>query len=312
MPPGLKTLAAVAAAAAMVGAAVIGRSALDTKSERDGLRLTVVCDPQAKAFCEAAAAADDRLTLKIETPDVTTKRLTGLDPGERPDFQAWVSAGPWLQMAVSDPAISAMPINVNYVASTPVVFLTLRSQKFDCGKPPAGCLPLPAQPPAVPPRSPIAVGLPPPRRSGIGLAGLTQIVLARSQISATDLDLSAIQTGKAADAINALIGHTNPRAGLEQLNANFSGANPLVTIRAAAPPLGERAAVVTSEPAVRVVLHVGFLGDNARMPLSGSEPGGRALAKAAIDAGWDQPGDPSGGLPDPGVLAALQDAWPRS
>ncbi len=45
MPPGLKTLAAVAAAAAMVGAAVIGRNALDTKSERDGLRLTVVCDP---------------------------------------------------------------------------------------------------------------------------------------------------------------------------------------------------------------------------------------------------------------------------
>jgi len=312
MPPGLKTLAAVAAAVAMVGAAIVGRNALDTKTERDDLRLTVVCDPLAEAFCRAAAAADDRLTIKVESPEVTTKQLTGLNPGERPDFQAWVSAGPWLQMAVSDPATSAMPINVSYVASTPVVFLTLRSQKFDCGKPPAGCLPLPAQPPSVPPRSPIAVGLPPPRRSGIGLAGLTQIVLARSQIGATDLDLSAIQTGKAADAINALVGHTNPGAGFEQLNANFSGANPLVTIKAAAPPLGERTVMVTSEPAVRVVLQVGFLGDKARMPLSGGEPAGRALAMAAIDAGWDQPGDPSGGLPDPGVLAALKDAWTGS
>ena len=75
MSPGLKSLAALVAAAAMVGAAVFGRGALETKKERDDLRLTVACDPLARAFCEAAAAADPRVTVRVEAPDVTTKRL---------------------------------------------------------------------------------------------------------------------------------------------------------------------------------------------------------------------------------------------
>jgi len=298
MSPVLKTLGSLAAAAAMVGAAVVGRNALDTKSERDGLRLTVVCDPAAEAFCQAAAAADDRLTVKVESPDVTTKRLVGLEPGERPDFQAWVSLGPWLQMAVGRSGSTA-PTDVAYVASTPVVLLTLKNQRFDCGKPPAGCLPLGGS---------TSVGLPSPRSSGIGLAGLAQIALARSGIGVADLDRSAIERGPAADAITALEGRTKPSAGLEQLNVNFSGANPLVTTKAAAAAAADRAKLVTSDPAVRVVLQVGLLVDSASMPLSGGEPAGRALARAALDAGWDPVSDPAGGLPEPGVLAALQDA----
>jgi len=301
MSPALKSLAAVVAAAAMVGAAIVGRGALETKKERDDLRLTVACDPLAEAFCRAAAAADPRLTIKVEGPEVTTKRLVDLPAGERPDIQAWVSAGPWLQMADGRRAGQA-PLQraVTAVASTPVVLVTRTGQNLgSCGKPPAGCLPLPRN----------QVGLASPRRNGVGLAGLAQIVLARTGTRAADLDRNAIETGEGAAAVDALAAATNPRAGFEQLNANFAQANPLVTTKAAAAPASGRASIVPSDPAVRVVLQVGILDDTARLPLGAGEPAGRALQKAATDAGWEPPGDPGGGLPDPGVLAALQDAW---
>ena len=301
MSPGLKSLAAVVAAAAMVGAAILGRGALETKKERDELRLTVACDPLVRTFCEAAAAADPRLTVKVEAADVTTKRLVDLPAGERPDIQAWVSVGPWLQMA--DGRRSGQGRlqrgDPHFVAATPIVLVTRPDQKFACGKPPAGCLPLPRS----------SVGLPSPRSSGVGLAGLAQVVLATTGTSAADLDRSIIESASAAAVIDALERQTNPNAGLEQLNANFAQANPLVTTRAAAAPVGSRAAVITSDPVVRTMLQVGLLDETARLPLSGDEPAGRALAKAASDAGWGPPGDPSGDLPDPGVLAALQDAW---
>ncbi|CAA9262902.1 MAG: hypothetical protein AVDCRST_MAG76-2992 [uncultured Acidimicrobiales bacterium] len=302
MSPGLKSLAAVVAAAAMVGAAVVGRGALDTKNERDDLRLTVACDPLARAFCESAAAADPRLTVKVEAPDVTTKRLVGLSAGERPDVQAWVSVGPWLQMADGRrPGQARLQRGEpDFVSSTPLVLVTRTNQNLgSCGRPPAGCLPLPTHP----------VGLPSPRSSGVGLAGLAQVVLATTGTAAADLDRSVIESGSAVGVIDALERRTNPNAGLEQLNANFAQANPLVTTGAAAAPAGNRASVVSSDPAVRAVLQVGLLDEAARVPMGGAEPAGRALARAAAEAGWDPPGDPAGGLPDPGVLAALQDAW---
>ncbi len=302
MSPGLKSLAALVAAAAMVGAAVVGRGALETKKERDDLRLTVACDPLAQAFCEAAAAADPRVTVKVEAPDVTTKRLVGLQAGERPDIQAWVSVGPWLQMADGRrPGQARLQRgDPHFVSSTPLVLVTRAGQRLDaCGKPPAGCLPLPRS----------SVGLPSPRSSGIGLAGLAQVVLAATGTAAAELDRSVIESGSAVPVIDALERATNPTAGLEQLNANFAQANPLVTTQAAAAAVGSRAAVIPSDPPVRAVLQVGLLDETARLAMGGSGPAGRALAKAATDAGWGPPLDPAGGLPDPGVLAALQDAW---
>ena len=304
MSPMLKTLGSLAAAAAMVGAAVVGRNALDTKSERDGLRLTVACDPVAEAFCRAAAAADPRITLQIESPEKTTKALGAVEAGERPTIQAWVSVGPWLQMADGRrpgqaPLQKGPPI---VVAETPLVLATRRGQTLGpCpGKPPAGCLPLPRS----------RLGLASPRSSGVGLAGLAQIVLAQSGIPVADLDRSAIESGPAATAIDAVARAVDPDDGLgRQLAASFSLANPVVTTQAAAAPVADRVAVVTSDPPVRAVLQVGFLDEAARLPLSSGDPAGRALAKAATDAGWGPPGQPSGGLPDPGVLAALQDAW---
>lgn len=301
MSPGLKSLAALLAAAAMVAAAIVGRGALDTKKERDDLRLTVACDPLAETFCRAAATADSRITIRVERPDETTKRLVELPDGGRADIQAWVSVGPWLQMADGRRSGQApLQRDVVYAASSPIVLVTRTGQNLgSCGKPPAGCLPLPSN----------SVGLPSPPTSGVGLAGLAQIVLARTGVAAADLDRSAIESGPAATIIDEVGRRTNPRAGLEQLNAGFSQANPLVTTQAAAAPAAGRAAVITSEPPVRAVLQVGLLDDKAGPPLSDREPGGRALAKAATDAGWGAAGDPTGGLPDPGVLAALQDAW---
>lgn len=304
MPPGLKTLAALAAAAAMVSAAIVGRAALDTKSKSDDLRLTVVCDPLAESFCQAAAAADDRLTIKVESPDVTTKRLTGVGAGERPDFQAWVSVGPWLQMA-DGRRVGQAPLQQSAVplASSRLVLVTKAGQTLRCGgKPPAGCLPLERN----------RLGLPSPLRSGVGLAGLAQIVLARTGTAASELDRNAIESGEAAAAIDAIARATDPRpAGLgEQLAANFSLANPVVTTQSAAAPVAQRAAIITSDPPVRVVLQVGLLDVSAQAPLSTGQPAGRALAKAATDGGWDPGGDLAGGLPEAGVLAALQDAWP--
>jgi len=303
MPPGVKTLAAVAAAAAMVGAAIVGRNALDTKTERDDLRLTVVCDPLAEAFCRAAAAADDRLTIKVESPEVTTKRLTELNPDERPDFQAWVSVGPWLQMADGRRGGQApLSPGVMAVASSPLVLVTRLGQKIECGKPVSACLPLPRN----------RVGLPSPRTNGVGLAGLAQIVLARTGITAAEFDRSTIESGEGAATIDALVRANDPRELGQQVAATFSFANPVVTVRAATTSVASRVAIIPGDPPLRAVLQVGLLDAAARMPLSGGEPAGQAMAKAAIDAGWDQPGDPSGGLPDPGVLAALQDAWPGS
>ncbi len=300
MSPGLKSLAAVLVAAAMVAAAIVGRGALDDKKKRDDLRLTVACDPLAEAFCRAASDADPRLTIRVERPDITTKRLVELPDGARPDIQAWVSVGPWLQMADGRRSGQApLQRDVSFAASSPIVLVTLKDQKFDCGKPPAGCLPLPKR----------QVGLPAPPSSGVGLAGLAQIVLARTGTAPADLDRNAIESGAAAAALDALSRATNPKAGLEELNVAFSQANPLVTTQAAAAPAKDRAAVIASSPPVRAMLQVGLLDATARLPLSGAEPGGRALAKAATDAGWGPAGDPSGGLPDPGVLAALQDAW---
>lgn len=304
MPPGLKTLAAVAAAAAMVGAAVVGRNALDTKSERDDLRLTVVCDPLAEAFCRAAEAADDRLTIRVESPEVTTRRLVDLDAGKRPDFQAWVSVGPWLQMADGRRGgQTAVQRRTAVVASSPVVLVTLPSQTIMCpGKPPAGCLPLERN----------RLGLPSPLRSGVGLVGLAQIVLARTGVAASELDRGRIESGAAGAAIDVIARATDPNpAGLgQQLAANFSLANPVVTTQAATASVAGRVTVVTSDPPLRAVLQVGLLDLSAQASLSPGEPAGRALAKAATDSGWDSGGDLAGGLPDPGVLAALQDAWP--
>ena len=303
MSPGLKSLAAVVAAAAMVGAAVVGRGALETKKERDDLRLTVACDPLARAFCEAAAAADPRLTVKVESPDITTKRLVGLPAGERPDVQAWVSVGPWLQMADGRRPGQArlQQGDPDRVSSTPVVLVTRAGQTIPpCGKPPAGCLPLARN----------RLGLASPRTSGVGLAGLAQIVLAQTATAAGELDRSTIESGPAATAIDAVARSTDPNDSLgPQLAANFSLANPVVTTQAAAAPVAGRVAVITSDPAVRAVLQVGLLDETARLPMSGAEPAGRALARAATEAGWGPSDDPTGGLPDPGVLAALQDAW---
>ncbi len=301
MPPGLKSLAAVVGAAAMIGAAVVGRGALDTKKERDDLRLTVVCDPVSEAFCRAAEKADPRLTIRVESPEATTKALVALQPGQAPDFQAWVSVGPWLQMA--DGRRSGQPPleqSVRTVASSQVVLVTRTDQSFTgCVKPaPASCLPLPSR----------AVGLASPDSNGVGLAGLAQIVLATTGIAPGELDRSAFESGPGADTITRVARSVDTRAGLEQLNASFSQANPLVTTRAAAAAVGGRAKVVASDPAVSAVLQVGFLDPRAAGPL-GPEAAGQALAKAATDAGWEQAGDPAGGLPDPGVLAALQDEW---
>jgi len=69
---------------------------------------------------------------------------------------------------------------------------------------------------------------------------------------------------------------------------------------------------VLSDPPLRAVLQIGLLDPVAQGPLGTEEPAGRELAKAATDIGWDPAGDLAGGLPDPGVLAALQDAWPGS
>lgn len=301
MAPGVKSLAALAAAVVMVAAAIVGRSTLDTKNQRDDLRLTVACDPLAETFCRAAAAADSRITVKVESPDITTKRLHDLGPDTRPDIQAWVTVGPWLQMA--DGRRGGQPPNAKDivpVASSPLVLVTKPGQNLaSCGKPlPAACLPLPTNP----------VGLPSPLTSGVGLAGLAQVVLAATGLAVGDLDRNAIESGPAGPPIDRLRRSTKPGAGLEQLNIGFSQANPLVTIQVGLPPSSARAQVLRSDPPVRAVLQIGILDRLATGPL-GDQAGGRALAKAAADAGWDPPGDPTGGLPDPGVLAALQDAW---
>jgi hypothetical protein len=299
--PALKSIAALVGAAAMIAAAVVGRGALETKKERDDLRLTVVCDPLAAAFCQAARAADPRLTIVEESTSATTTKLAQLAPGAAPGFQAWVSVGPWLQMAdgkrTGQPALQR---DVLFVASTPLVLVTRPGQNLAaCGKPAAGCLPLATNP----------VGLPSPKSNGIGLAGLAQVVLAKSGVARGDLDRSTIESGPAADAIDDLAGRTNPGAGLEQLNIGFSQANPLITTQALAAPAAGRANVVRSEPAVRAVLQVGILDPEAKAPLDGGAAG-RALRDAAREAGWEAAGDPTGGLPEPGVLAALRDAWP--
>lgn len=299
MPPALRSLAAVVAAAAMVGGAIVARGALDTKKERDSLRLTVACDPLARAFCDAAAAADPRIAVEVESPDETTRRLVA---GERPNFQAWVSVGPWLQM-VDGRRTGQPPLqrDVTYVSSTPIVLVTRKDQNLAaCGKPaPAACLPLPSNP----------IGLPSPKSSGVGLAGLAQVVLAGTGTPVGDLDRNAIEAEPAAGLIDRLGRNARPSAGFEQLNVGFSQANPLVTTQALAAPVGNRAQIVRSDPPVRAVLQVGVLDDTARAPLGAGEPAGRALARAATDAGWEPADDPTGGLPDPGVLAALQAAW---
>jgi hypothetical protein len=300
MSPALKSIGAAVAAVAMVAGAVVVRGALDTKKERDDLRLTVVCDPLSEAFCNEAKRADSRLTIRVESPDRTTRTLQELPSGEVPDFQAWVSVGPWLQMA--DGRRQGQPPlqrDVVGVASSAIVLVTRQGQSITCTKPrPAACLPLPRTP----------VGLASPRTSGVGLAGLAQIVLADTGIAPADLDRGAIEAGPAAPVIDRLIRMTNPGAGLEEISANFSRANPVVTTSAQAATVAGRAGVVRSEPSVRAVLQVGILDTRAIAPLR-TEAAGRALAKAATDAGWEPPGDASGGLPDPGVLAALQDAW---
>lgn len=302
MPPALRSLAALVGAAAMVGAAVVGRGALDSKEERDNLRLTVVCDPLARAFCEAAAAADPRITPRFEPPDETTRRLVALAAGERPDFQAWVSVGPWLQMA--DGRRTGQPpldVRTEHVASTPIVLVTKLGQTLPpCSKPPAGCLPLPRN----------RVGLASPRVSGVGLAGLTQIVLASTGIPVNDLDRAAVESGPAATTIDAVARSSDPNDSLgPQIAANFSLANPVVTTQAAAAAVADRVASIPSQPAVAAVLQIGLLDQAAVVPLRGDEPAGRALAKKAMEDGWGPAHDPGGGLPEPGVLAAVQDAW---
>lgn len=301
MPPAVKTLGSVAAAIAMVVAAVLVRGALDTKKVRDDLRLTVVCDPLSEAFCRAAEEADARLTIRVERPDATTEALVGLPLGRAPDFQAWVTVGPWLQMADGGrPGQPPFEKAVTFVASTPLVLVTNPNQNLaqGCAKPiPAACLPLPR----------LDVGLPSPKSNGVGLAGLAQVVMAATGTPPADLDLASIESGPASSAIDRLRGRTNPNAGREQVNARFTVANPIVTTQVAARDYGA-AQVVKSEPAVRAVLQIGILDSRATAAL-GDEPAGRGLARAALTTGWDPPGDPTGGLPEPGVLAALKDAW---
>jgi hypothetical protein len=296
MPPAVKSLLALVGAVGLVVGAVVARNALDTKEVNDAIVVRLTCDPALAEACGKAAAADSRIKLTSEAPEKTRSRLRGLAAGDDPGLDAWVTVGPW--MAMTDGARSGQaPLgrSTRPVASTRVVVV----ERTDI----QACQPTPLSCGADKVRN---IGLQSPTADGVALAGTASLVSTTAGVPVKDLDLSSLTSGVASGPLRDLKNRAKP-VGLGVVNGNFADAQAVVTTAAAARAI-PTARAVTVQLDVSAVAETSFLADAAQVPLGAEAPAGRALRDALVQAGWDGVPVPSG-LPDAGVLAALQDAW---
>jgi hypothetical protein len=300
MPRALKSLLALVGAAGMVVGAVVARGALDDKKVNDAIQVRLTCDPALVDACQKAAAADGRIKVTSEAPAKTAARLRGLASGADAGLDAWVTIGPW--MAMTDGARSGQtPLgrSTRPVASTRIAIVE-RTNVAACSKPtPLGCG-------ADIVRS---IGIQSPVEDGVALAGAAWIVATQAGTPVTDLDRVALTNGPASAQLRELKARARP-VGLEVVNASFANAQAIVTTSAAASGIAAtRGATVPTT--VSAVAEVAFLTDSAKVPLAADAPGRAALHDALVAGGWLANPEPSG-LPDPGVLGALQEAWPSA
>jgi len=96
----MKRLGAIVLAVVMVAGAVFLRDRIDGGSDDGGdgpsgggYRLR--CATELARVCTELAAERDDLVVTTEDPGVTADALTGLEPGQQPDFDAWLADGPW-------------------------------------------------------------------------------------------------------------------------------------------------------------------------------------------------------------------------
>jgi len=294
MPQAAKSLLALVVAVGLVVGAVFVRSALDNKKVSDAVRVRLTCDPAVIEACRKAAAADERIELKEEEPAKTRARLRDLEPGEEPGLDAWVTVGPW--MAMTEGARAGQPAlarSVAAVATTPVN-LVVRPGNEACASKPVACDKV---------RN---IGILPPPVDGVGLAASASIVATAAGIPVADLDRDALISGAGADPLR-MLNKLAKSTGLDAVNASFGPAQAIVTTAAAARAIAP-GRVATVHLNVRAVMEVALLSDGAAGVMAEGSPAGQALRRFMVDAGWEGSPQPSG-LPDAGVLAALQEAW---
>jgi hypothetical protein len=88
-----RLLAALVAVAMVAGAWWIRQNVIDDGSGDAGDRLRLRCGTELAAVCQRLADGDDSITVTVEDEATTVDRLS--TEGGRPEFDAWLTAGPW-------------------------------------------------------------------------------------------------------------------------------------------------------------------------------------------------------------------------
>jgi hypothetical protein len=133
----MKRIAALIAAVAMVAGAWAIRSRIDRGPEPP-VRLT--CSTELQDVC--TELPEEVATVTIEAPGQTAARLVAADEGADPEFDVWLTSGPWPEMVRDQREFDRVPGDVlgdasEVLARSPVVLMVPAEQRAqlesDCG-----------------------------------------------------------------------------------------------------------------------------------------------------------------------------------
>jgi hypothetical protein len=287
-----RVLAAVAAAAMVVGALVV-RDRMDNRAPDEPASTRTVCT------VELAAACDD-----VDDVGAVADKLIALTSRREAPMTEWATAGPWPQIVDEARKASsrfALFTSRKVVASTELVAVVRTMPAACAGKPVTWlCLGDAAGQTAAGTRPAVSA---PSRSTSTRLllrAALIAGKLGRTDYASNDLDLDPDATNWIAAAERGIeAGRGRGAPTLADFNL-VPGADVFVTTAADAKAAGRGLQVVKPTPLVRVDAVVGRIADG------GTDP--QTIGERLRAQGWVPPsatGDD--GLPSPGVLLALRD-----
>lgn len=285
-------LAALVAAIAMVVAAIFVRGRIDRASTT--IRLT--CATELEAACRAIG---NGTKVTIEPAGVTADRLIALDNGADPGLDAWLAPGPWPQIVDSARAAGPLFTDPRGVAQTRIALVVRKAGRFgacqqwacvgkamgDLGQ--KADIPDPAKEATGPlVLSAMTSGSPVDDPAVLGLLDS----LRNADTRAADDATSILLTSPEKDAVASLDAVTQP-------------------IIATAANSGS-VTVLYPQPVTNAEVVLGVTGSGKTATRARDVLGGTPARNALRGAGWNT--DVSGAAStDPGVVAALRDAWKR-
>jgi hypothetical protein len=93
----VRRIGALAAAVVLVVVALFLRNAIDDDGGGGGSTIRIRCTTELEAAC-AALSEDADVEVTVEPAGTTARSLASLPEGQRPDFDAWLAPSPWPEM----------------------------------------------------------------------------------------------------------------------------------------------------------------------------------------------------------------------